>query len=144
MGAFIVVLVSCKNNEEPSKMKELEWSQDFPHYNPMELSVAMKTIVLIRSSPKHNAVSPPPQCCSRWNLITISQLVSELFMFESVDARTDGRTLARVPYYKLTLSLRLWWAKNSVSFFVEQGREKNTSALKKSNRIWPSDIFLTE
>ena len=26
-------------------------------------------------------------------------------------ARTDGRTPARVPYYKLTLSLRLWWAK---------------------------------
>ena len=29
-------------------------------------------------------------------------------MFESV----DGRTPARVPYYKLTVSLLLWWAKN--------------------------------
>ena len=39
-------------------------------------------------------------------------------MIESVDARTDaridGRTPARVPYYKLTLSLRLWWAKNAL------------------------------
>ena len=32
---FMVVLVSCKNKEEKIKMKELEWSQDFPHYNPM-------------------------------------------------------------------------------------------------------------
>ena len=27
--------------------------------------------------------------------------------------RTDARTPARVPYYKLTLSLRLWWAKKA-------------------------------
>ena len=27
------------------------------------------------------------------------------------DALTDARTPARVQYYKLTLSLRLWWAK---------------------------------
>ena len=50
----------------------------------------------------------------------IGQLVSEIFMFESVDARTDNartdtRMPARVPYYKLTLSLRLWWAKNNKS-----------------------------
>ena len=31
----MVVLVTCKNKEEQIKMKELEWSQDFPHYNPM-------------------------------------------------------------------------------------------------------------
>ena len=37
------------NNQ--SKMKELEWSQDFPHYNPMGLSVAMKTRVLILFNP---------------------------------------------------------------------------------------------
>ena len=49
-------------------------------------------------------------------LITISQLVSEIFMFDSV----DGRTPARVPYYKLPLSLWLWWAKNvSKKFFQE-------------------------
>ena len=159
----------------------------------------METRILIRSNPKPNAVNPLPQRCSWWNLIMIGRLVSEIFMFESVDRRTDGRTdagsspillahpepsalvskkwsqgfphynpmgdicchgnqssdpirpknlmqpiprpndapdeiwlrsaswsqrysclkvwthgrtPARVPYYKLTLSLRLWWAKN--------------------------------
>ena len=32
---IMVVLFTCKNKEEQSKMKELEWSQGFPHYNPM-------------------------------------------------------------------------------------------------------------
>ena len=31
----MVVLVTCKKKEEQIKKKELEWSQDFPHYNPM-------------------------------------------------------------------------------------------------------------
>ena len=43
------------------KMKELEWSQGFPYYNPMELSVAMETRVLIRSGPKPYAANPPRQ-----------------------------------------------------------------------------------
>ena len=66
----------------------------------------METRVLIRSSPKPNAINPPPQWCSRWNLIMISLLVLEIFMFESVDAPMT----ARVPYYKLPQSLRLRWA----------------------------------
>ena len=44
-----------------SKMKALEWSQHFPHYNPWELSIAMDTRVLIGSGPKPNAAFPPPQ-----------------------------------------------------------------------------------
>ena len=44
-----------------SKMKELEWSQDFPIITLWELSVAMETRVLIRSCPKPNAVNAPPQ-----------------------------------------------------------------------------------
>ena len=51
-----------------SKMKELEWSQDFPHYNPiitqLQLSVAMETRVLIRSSRKPNTVNPHPNDAS--------------------------------------------------------------------------------
>ena len=39
-------------------------------------------------------------------------------MFEGVDGQTHGQmhaqTPARVPYYKLTLSLRLWWAKKKI------------------------------
>ena len=98
--------LTARIKKNQSKMKELEWSQGFPHYSPWELSVAMETRVLIRSGPKPNGVNPPPQWCFWWNLITISQLISEIFMFESV----DGRTPTRLPSYKLTLSLRLWWA----------------------------------
>ena len=45
-----------------SKMKALECSQHFPHYNPTlwELSVAMDTRVLIRSGPKPNAAFSLP------------------------------------------------------------------------------------
>ena len=32
---FMVVLVPARIKKNQSKMKELEWSQDFPHYNPM-------------------------------------------------------------------------------------------------------------
>ena len=42
----------------------------------------------------------------------IGQLVSEIFMSESVNRRTDRQTPARVPSYKLTESLWLGWAKN--------------------------------
>ena len=31
----MVVLVTCKNEEDPVKMEELECSQDLAHYNPM-------------------------------------------------------------------------------------------------------------
>ena len=31
----INILITCKNKEDPIKMKALEWSQDFSHYNPM-------------------------------------------------------------------------------------------------------------
>ena len=55
----------------------------------------IKTRVLIRSGPKPYAANPHPQWCSRWNLMTIGQLVSEIFMFESVDARMDAQTHGR-------------------------------------------------
>ena len=34
--AFIIVLISCKNEEDPSKMNALEWSQHFSHYKALE------------------------------------------------------------------------------------------------------------
>ena len=55
------VLVTCKYEEDPIKMKALECSQHFPHYNPMGASVAMDTRVLIRSGPKPNAAFPQPK-----------------------------------------------------------------------------------
>ena len=55
----------------------------------------METKVLIRSGPKPNAANPLPQWCFWLNLIMIGLLVSEIFMFESVDGRMDGRTNGR-------------------------------------------------
>ena len=33
--ALIVVLIVCKNEEDPFKLKALEWSQHFSHYKSM-------------------------------------------------------------------------------------------------------------
>ena len=85
-----LVLLSARIKKNKSKMKEIEWSQDFPIISLWELSVAMEIRVLIPSYPKPNAINPPPKWCFWWNLIMIGQLVSEIFMFESVDARTDA------------------------------------------------------
>ena len=52
-------LLPARIKKNKSKMKELEWSQDFPIITLWELFVAME--VLIRSYPKPNAVNPPPQ-----------------------------------------------------------------------------------
>ena len=41
-------------------MKELEWSQYVPLYNPMG-AVAMATRVLIQSGPKPNVADSPPK-----------------------------------------------------------------------------------
>ena len=82
-----------------------------PIINPWELSIAMETKLLIWSGPMANSANSLPQWCSRWNLITICQLVSDIFIFESVDQRKHRRTLASVPSYKLTWS-QLRWAKN--------------------------------
>ena len=109
--ALMAVLVTCKNEEDPIKMEELECSQDFPIITLWELSVAMETRVLIRSGPKPNACSqPPPQWCFRWNWIMIGRP-----RYSSLKVRTDPRTPARVPYYKLTKSLWLRWAKKATS-----------------------------
>ena len=58
---FMVVLVAARIMKNKSKMKELEWSQDFTYYNPMGAICAMEIRVLIRSGPKPNAVNHPPQ-----------------------------------------------------------------------------------
>ena len=71
------------------------WPQGFPHYNPMELSVALKFKVLIRSHPKPNAAFPCPMMlllnfdCNRH---TGCADVLKVWM----DTHTDGQTLARL------------------------------------------------
>ena len=73
-------------------MKELDWSQDVPHYNPMGAICCHGNQSSDPILPKPNAVNPPPQWWSWWNLIMIDQLVSEIFMFESVNGQTHGQT----------------------------------------------------
>ena len=69
----------------------------------------METRVLIRSHPNPQAAFPLSQWYFCENLIVIGPLVSEIFMFESVDTHThththsDGQTQVRLVYYKLTL-----------------------------------------
>ena len=73
-------------------MQELEWSQDFPHYNPMGAICCPGNHSSASILPKPIAVNPLTQWCSIWNLILIGKLVLEIFMFESGDALMDGQT----------------------------------------------------
>ena len=87
-------LLPARMKKIQSKMKLLEWPQHFPQYNSIG---AIYCHVLIRPGPKPNAAFPSMM------LIVIGLVVLEIFKIESVNARTDARTPARLPYYKLTL-----------------------------------------
>ena len=76
-------------------MKELEWSQGFPNYNPMGVICCYVNQSSDPIRPKTLCSQSPTPIISRWNLITIGQLVLEIFMFESVDGRTDARMHGR-------------------------------------------------
>ena len=97
-------LLPARKKKNKSKMKELEWSQDFPHYNPMGAICCHGNQSSDPILPKTLCSQSPTPMMLLMKFDLIGQLVSEIFMFESV----DGQTPARVPYYKLTLSLRLW------------------------------------
>ena len=56
-----ISLLPARIKKIRSKMKALEWSQDFPIITLWELSVAMETRVPILPGPKPNAINPPPQ-----------------------------------------------------------------------------------
>ena len=78
------------------KMEELECSQDFAHYKPMG-AICCHGNQSSNPNTNPNAANPPPQWCFIWNLIMIGQLVSEIFMSESLNAPTDGRLLESHP-----------------------------------------------
>ena len=72
------------------------WRHRFPYYKTKGLSVAMESRVLIQSAPKPYAALPLPQLYYTHKLITIGQLASEIFKFESLDEygrRTDNGSL---------------------------------------------------
>ena len=54
-------LLSAKIKKNKSKMKELEWSQDFSHYNLMGAICCHGNQSSDPILPKPNAVNPPPQ-----------------------------------------------------------------------------------
>ena len=45
--AFIVILGICENEEDPSKIKALEWSQHFSNYRYMEILQTLKGFKLL-------------------------------------------------------------------------------------------------
>ena len=54
-------LLPARIKKNQSKIKELEWSQDYPYFNPMGAICCHGNRVLIRSSPKPNTVNHPPK-----------------------------------------------------------------------------------
>ena len=77
-----------------SKMKALACSQHFPHYNPMG---AIRYHGNQSSNPNwsktYYSLSPYPMML-QIKLVAIGPLVSEIFMFESVDGWMDSQTTA--------------------------------------------------
>ena len=91
-----------------SKMKVLECSQDFPHYNPMGAVGCHGNQSSNTIWPKTKAAFPPPQWCfvkiwlrsAHW-LWRYSCL--KVWTDTHTDWLTDRQTSARLVYYKLTL-----------------------------------------
>ena len=92
-------------------MKELEWSQAFPHYNTMRAICYHGNQSSYSIWPKTQ--SPIPMMLQLKFDSDQSAVLRDIHVWKC--GQTDGRTLARVPTYKLTLSLRLWWAKNAIN-----------------------------
>ena len=89
-----------------SKMKALEWTQHFPHYNPMGAICCHGNQSSNPTWSKTKCNQSPTPMMLQLNLVTIGPLVAEIFEFENVYGRTHARTDARTPdrpvYYKLT------------------------------------------
>ena len=114
---FWLTLLPARRKKNKSKMKELEWSQDFPHYNPMEVICCHGNQNSDPTLPKTSCnQSPTPMMLLMKFDYDWPAGFRDIHVWKSgrTDAHTDGRTPAWVPYYKLTLSLRLLWAKNDI------------------------------
>ena len=94
-----------------SKIKELERSQGFPYYNPMGA-------ICCHWNQSSDPIRPKTLCSQSPTPMMLQMKfdydrpagLRDIHVWKC--GRTDAQTPARVPYYKLTLSLRLWWAKN--------------------------------
>ena len=55
--AFMVGFVTCKNDEDPLKMKALEWSQHFTHYKSMGIFPASQGQLTPQSKAQSGRIS---------------------------------------------------------------------------------------
>ena len=100
-------LLPARIKKNTSKMKELEWSQDFPHYNPMGT-------ICCHGNQSSYPILPKTKCSQSPTPIMLLMKFDNDWPagFRDIHdwkcGRTDGRTPTRVPYYKLNLSPRLW------------------------------------
>ena len=83
------VLITCKNEEDPIKMKALEWSHDYPHYNSMGA-------ICCHGNQSSDPIWPTTKCSLspipmmlQLKFIAIGSLVAGIFVFESVHTHTD-------------------------------------------------------
>ena len=76
-------------------MKELEWSQGFPHYNPMGAICCHGNQSSDPIRPK-NLYSQSPAQMMFWMKFdyNLPAGLRDIYVFESVDAWSDGRTHA--------------------------------------------------
>ena len=90
-GIIWLSLLPARIKKNKSKMKELEWSQDFPHYNPMGAIWSDLTQNLLQSIPHPNDASDEIWL---W-LVGWFQRYSclKVWTHRRMDARTDGRQL---------------------------------------------------
>ena len=85
----------------PSKMKALEWTQHFPHYNPMGAIRCHGHQSSDTIWPK-NLMQPFPHTNDGSDKISL-RLAHWLRRYSSLKMFTHGRTPDRPVYYKLTL-----------------------------------------
>ena len=100
-------------------MKELEWSQGFPNYNPIGA-------ICCHGNQSSNPIRPKTLCSQSLTPMMLQMKFDydrpaglrdiHVLKCGRMDARTDA---GWVPYYKLTLSLRLWWAKMSIEISAQ-------------------------
>ena len=108
----MVVLVTCKNKEDPIKNEGARVVTRVPHYNPMGAICCHGNQSSDPIRPKTLCSQSPTPMMLQMKFDYDQKAGLRDIHVESVDAQThagtDARTRARVPYYKLTLSLRLW------------------------------------
>ena len=96
-------LLPARMKKIQSKMKLLEWPQHFPHYNSMGVICCHANQSSDPTWPKTYCNLSPSQMMLQIKFDCAWPCCLRDIQFENVNGRTDGRTPARLPYYKLRL-----------------------------------------